>query len=59
MKKDNVSLVVVATYDTIFGSGVCSKEEIINIIKKNDRRKLLISIGYLLNNINLERSYWC
>lgn len=57
MKKDNVSLIAVATEDTIFGSGVCSKKEIINRIKKNDRRRLLISIGYLLNNMKIEPIY--
>ena len=57
MKKDNVDLIAVATEDTIFGSGVRSKKEIINRIKKNDRRKLLISIGYLLNNMNFEPMY--
>lgn len=57
MKKDNVSIIEVATKDTIFGSGVSSKKEIIDRIQNNDRRKILISIGYLLNNINLEYVY--
>lgn len=54
MKKDNIKLIAVATHNTIFNNGICSKHTIIDNIKEIDRRRWLIAIGYLLNNLSIE-----
>ncbi len=53
MKANNIKRMTIATYDTIFETGIYRREQIIKSIRSEDQRSWLITIGYLLNNLEL------
>ena len=56
MVKDNIRMITIATYSTIYENEKKEKNEIIKEIQKYDMRKLLIGISILNNSQNEEPS---